>query len=96
MRVFWAWLATRAASFWIAGLSAVALAFTVGWVQELRVRAAICGTTLTQQGRINDLTKLVIENLEERNDERKERLDEASDECLDRLVPDSLRDDSGN
>lgn len=91
----WAWLATRAASFWIAAIMGTVIAVSVGWIQELRVRAAICGTTLTQQNRIDELTERVIETIEEKNDERMERLDEAADECLDRVVPDGLRDDGG-
>lgn len=91
---FWGWLATRAASFWIAALAGAVIAYGVGYVQNLRVCCAEAKAreqTLTElRDYIDNLTNLAVEGIIREADEDIEAGKAIEDACLDTPLPSEL------
>ena len=93
MSSIWAWLATRAASGWIAAVAAALIGLGVWQIQQLRVEAAQCKGRLSVQGQLDKLTERVVEQIEDETDETLDRIEDLADDgCLDRVVPDGVRE----
>jgi hypothetical protein len=92
MNLIWKWLATRAASGWILGICGIALAFAVGYIQQLRVDAARCKATEEVSEQVERLTERVARNVERDADEQIRSIRQSPDECAGARVPDSILD----
>ena len=92
MSRIWLWLATRAASGWIAAAGIAAVLGLGLYIQTLRVDAARCKGRQDAQVLVDKLTDKVVEQIGEKTDEAIHEVNQATDECLDKPVPDSLRD----
>lgn len=65
------------------------------YIQTLRVEAARCKGRQDVQEQIDQLTDRVVEGIEDTTDDAIRELNQTADDgCLDRTVPDSLRDKS--
>jgi hypothetical protein len=91
-RLIWKWLATRAASFWIASVAGIALTVAVGYVQQLRVKAARCQGQEDIREQVERLTDRVVKNIEETTDDQIRAIRQTPDQCADLPVPDVVID----
>ena len=88
---FWAWLATRAASFYILGTMSVLLSGSVWYVQQLRVRAAECEGRQEAYEVVGRLTERLARDIDRRAGETIEDIEDTVDDCLDAAGPESAR-----
>ena len=93
MSRIWLWLATRQATAWVAAVLLAVIALGVGYVQQLRVEAARCQGRESVQAQLDDLTDKVVKGIRKETKEAVSEIEDLADDgCLDRPVPDSLRD----
>ena len=94
MSRIWLWLATRQATAWVAAVLLAVIALGVGYVQQLRVEAARCQGRESVQAQLDYLTDKVVTGIRKETDDAVEQIEDLADDgCLDRPVPDSLRDE---
>ena len=95
---FWAWLATRAASFYILGTMSLVLTGSVYWIQQLRVAAAECEGRQEAYEVVGRLTERLARDIDRRAGETIEDIENTIDDCLDADGPESavgfLRDEN--
>jgi uncharacterized membrane-anchored protein YhcB (DUF1043 family) len=90
----WLWLATRQATAWVAAILLAVIALGVGYVQQLRVEAAHCRGRESVQAQLDDLTDKVVKGIHRETKDAVEQIEDLADDgCLDRVVPDGLRDE---
>ena len=90
----WLWLATRQATAWVAAILLAVIGVGVAYVQQLRVEAARCQGRESVQAQIDHLTDKVVKGIQQETEDAVEQIEDLADDgCLDRPVPDGLRDE---
>ena len=87
-----AWYASKAASTWLLILCITVASAAAIYVQQLRVTVAKCKANQEQALRYESIAQRLAKELEIDRDAAVERIENATDDCLDRSVDDLLRD----
>ena len=90
----WLWLATRQATAWVAAILLAVIGIGVTYVMQLRVEAARCQGRESVQEQLDTLTTKVVKGIRKETESAVDEIEDLADDgCLDRVVPDGLRDD---